>query len=72
VKAYNNKDNSNSFSDRIFKSSEPWSDPYFNEIVKLEWRDDYNPKYVEVTSPILVTLNVHTVVLIIPQSGLKK
>ncbi len=45
---WNVEDNSNSFSDRVFKSSEPWSDPYFNEIVKLEWRDDYNPKYVEV------------------------
>jgi hypothetical protein len=39
----------NSFSDRIFKSSEPWSEPYFNEISKSNWRDDFNPKYVEVS-----------------------
>lgn len=46
---WNVEDTSNSFSDRIFKSSEPWSEPYFNEISKLDWRDDYNPKYVEVS-----------------------
>jgi hypothetical protein len=42
------EDNSDSFSDRVFKSSEPWSDPYFDEIKGLDWREDYNPKYVEV------------------------
>lgn len=40
---------SNSFSDRIFKSSEPWSSPYFNEIKKISWDVNYNPKYVEVS-----------------------
>lgn len=46
---WNVEDNSNSFSDRIFKSSEPWSEPYFEEISKSNWREDYNPKYVEVS-----------------------
>jgi MoaA/NifB/PqqE/SkfB family radical SAM enzyme len=43
------EDNSTSFSDRIYKSSEPWSEPYFNEIAKSNWRSDYNPKYAEVS-----------------------
>lgn len=46
---WNVEDNSTSFSDRIFKSSEPWSEPYFDEIAKSDWRDDYNPKYAEVS-----------------------
>jgi MoaA/NifB/PqqE/SkfB family radical SAM enzyme len=46
---WNVEDNSNSFSDRVFKSSEPWSEPYFEEIKNLKWDDDYNPKYVEVS-----------------------
>ena len=29
---WNVEDSSNSFSDRIFKSAEPWSEPYFEEI----------------------------------------
>jgi len=45
---WNVEDNSNSFSDRVFKSSEPWSEPYFDDITQSHWRDDYNPKYVEV------------------------
>jgi len=45
---WNVEDNSNSFSDRIFKSAEPWSEPYFDEISKSHWRADFNPKYVEV------------------------
>jgi organic radical activating enzyme len=43
------EDNSNSFSDRVFKSSEPWSQPFLNEIKGLNWRANYNPKYVEVS-----------------------
>ena len=46
---WNVDDNSTSFSDRIYKSSEPWSEPYFNEIAKSNWRSDYNPKYAEVS-----------------------
>ena len=46
---WNVEDNSDSFSDRVFKSSEPWSEPHFEEISKLNWRDDYLPKYVEVS-----------------------
>ncbi len=46
---WNVEDNSNSFSDRVFKSSEPWSEPFFDEISKSDWDADYNPKYVEVS-----------------------
>lgn len=46
---WNVEDNSNGFSDRVYKSSEPWSSPYFNEISTSDWRKDYNPKYVEVS-----------------------
>lgn len=46
---WNVEDNSNSFSDRVFKSSEPWSEPYFDEIAESNWRDDYNPKYAEIS-----------------------
>ena len=46
---WNVEDNSNQFSDRIFKSNESWSLPHFDEIVTSDWRNDYNPKYVEVS-----------------------
>jgi len=46
---WNVEDNSNSFSDRVYKSSEPWSEPFYDEIVSSDWRLDYNPKYVEVS-----------------------
>lgn len=46
---WNVEKSSNSFSDRIFKSSEPWSLPFFEEIKDLDWRTNYNPKYVEVS-----------------------
>ena len=46
---WNVEDNSSSFSDRVYKSSEPWSEPFYDEIVKSDWRSDYNPKYVEVS-----------------------
>jgi len=46
---WNVENTSNSFSDRIFKSYEPWSQPYLNEIAGLDWRANYNPKYVEVS-----------------------
>lgn len=42
------EDNSTSYSDRVFKSSEPWSSKHFEEIKQLNWRENYNPKYVEV------------------------
>lgn len=45
---WNVEDNSNEFSDRTFKSSEPWSAPYYDEIVNGNWRENYFPKYVEV------------------------
>ena len=46
---WNVEDNSSSYSDRVFKSSEPWSEPYFEEISQSNWRDDYNPKYAEIS-----------------------
>ncbi len=45
---WNVEDNSDRFSDRIFKSGENWSYPHMDEIINSDWRDDYNPKYVEV------------------------
>ena len=42
------EDNSDRFSDRTFKSGESWSWPFAEEIMALDWRHDYNPKYVEV------------------------
>jgi hypothetical protein len=42
------EDNSKSFSDRVFKSEEPWSQPFLENISNLDWRENYNPKYVEV------------------------
>jgi len=46
---WNIEDNSDSFSDRVFKSSEPWSLDQIEAIKKLSWREDYNPRYVEVS-----------------------
>ena len=45
---WNVEDNSDRFSDRIFKSGESWSYPFLKDIVNSDWREDYNPKYVEV------------------------
>jgi organic radical activating enzyme len=45
---WNVEDNSDRFSDRIFKSGENWSYPFKDEIINSNWREDYNPKYVEV------------------------
>lgn len=42
------EDNSNRFSDRTFKSAEQWSYPHMDEIKNSSWRDDFNPRYVEV------------------------
>ena len=46
---WNVEDNSDSFSDRVFKSAEPWSEDQFDKIVNTHWRKDYNPRYVEVS-----------------------
>ena len=45
---WNVEDTSDRFSDRTFKSGESWSWPFYDEIKALDWREDYNPKYVEV------------------------
>lgn len=46
---WNIEDNSNSFSDRTFKSAEPWSWDQYQKIKESDWRADYNPRYVEVS-----------------------
>jgi len=46
---WNIEDNSDVYSDRIYKSSEPWSKPHFDEIVNSDWKSDFNPRYVEVS-----------------------
>ena len=46
---WNVEDNSNSFSDRTFKSAEPWSINDFQKIKDSDWREDFNPRYVEVS-----------------------
>ena len=46
---WNVEDNSSSFSDRVFKSTEPWSINDFDKIKDSYWRDDFNPRYVEVS-----------------------
>jgi organic radical activating enzyme len=45
---WNVEDNSNEFSDRIYKSHSEWSAPHHEDIVKSKWNIDYNPRYVEV------------------------
>ena len=45
---WNVEDNSDRFSDRVFKSQESWSLPHFDEIANSDWREDINPRYVEV------------------------
>ncbi len=45
---WNVEDNSDKFSDRVYKSHEPWSHPHMEEIKNLDWRADFNPRYVEV------------------------
>ena len=46
---WNIEDNSNSFSDRTFKSAEPWSLDQYETIKNTPWNKDYNPRYVEVS-----------------------
>ena len=46
---WNVEDNSNSFSDRVFKSAEPWSYDQMETIKNTPWNADYNPRYVEVS-----------------------
>ena len=45
---WNVEDSSDRFSDRIFKSAESWSLPHMDEIINSDWREDFNPRYVEV------------------------
>ena len=46
---WNIENNSTSYSDRVFKSAEDWSSKHFDEISGLHWKQDYNPRYVEVS-----------------------
>ena len=45
---WNVEDNSDAFSDRVYKSAEPWSLEHMQEITNSDWRADFNPRYVEV------------------------
>ena len=45
---WNVEDSSKQFSDRVFKSTEPWSSPHYEEIKNLGWDKNFNPRYVEV------------------------
>lgn len=46
---WNIEDNSNAYSDRVFKSAEPWSIDQMDKIKTSDWKENYNPKYVEVS-----------------------
>ena len=46
---WNVEDSSNSFSDRVFKSAEPWSYPLLEKIRTSDFNENINPKYVEVS-----------------------
>jgi organic radical activating enzyme len=46
---WNVEDSSSSFSDRVLKSSEPWSMDQYETIKNLDWREDYNPRYLEIS-----------------------
>ena len=46
---WNVEDNSERFSDRTLKSSEPWSISDFEKIKTSSYRDNFNPRYVEVS-----------------------
>ena len=46
---WNIEDASNAFSDRTYKSSEPWSAPHFEDVMKAGYKHNFNPKYVEVS-----------------------
>jgi organic radical activating enzyme len=46
---WNVEDNSERFSDRVLKSSEPWSIVDFEKIKSSSFRDNFNPRYVEVS-----------------------
>lgn len=46
---WNIEDTSDRFSDRIFKSSEPWSAPHYDDILEGGYRKNFNPRYVEVS-----------------------
>ena len=43
------EDNTNSFSDRVYKSQEPWSRDSFDKIFNSSWEEDFYPKSVEVS-----------------------
>ena len=43
------EDNSKEYSDRVFKSVEPWAAPTFDKIASSYWMDDYYPTYVELS-----------------------
>ncbi len=41
--------NTELFSDRVLKSNESWSEPYFNEVLTAGAEQNFNPKYLEIS-----------------------
>jgi organic radical activating enzyme len=41
--------NIDDYSDRILKSAENWSLPYFDDIIRASYTENFNPKYVEIS-----------------------
>jgi organic radical activating enzyme len=39
----------NNYSDRILKSAEDWSLPFFDNVIKSSYTENFNPKYVEIS-----------------------
>ena len=48
VYCWNVEDSSDFFSDRVFKSADAWSLPSYKKIKRLDWKENFNPRYVEV------------------------
>lgn len=46
---WNIEDNSSNHSDRFFKSAEPWSWGDLETIKESHWRENFNPRYLEVS-----------------------
>ena len=69
---WNVEDNSDRFSDRVFKSQESWSLPHFDEIANSDWREDINPRYVEVAFSNACNFNVVIVHLLFLHNGKKR
>ena len=66
---WNVEDNSNEYSDRIYKSSESWSRPFYKEIVDTPWNRITFQSMLKYLFQIFVILNVLIVVQVIHHNG---